>query len=116
MLWCTPPGATIPSGMWPFKAQGDVSELLERVSTLERRVKALMIDGDDLFDRFKRLSGKIAKRGEREDAEASPSDEGAQETGLTGAALSPSFSRLTPHQKKIQMQIMMRRNTNGGNA
>lgn len=100
--------------MWPFKAQPGVSELRESVSTLERQLKGLKLDLDDLWDRFNRLSGRLAKRAEREQT---PDLAGSQgESDLTSTSpLSPTFSRLTPHQKQIQFQIMARRKSaNGG--
>ncbi len=99
--------------MWPFKAPVGVSELRESVSTLERQLKGLKLDLDDLWDRFNRLSGRLAKRAAREDtpAEAVPAGESGEE-GL-GSPLSPTFARLTPRQRQIQIQIMHRRG-NGG--
>lgn len=86
-----------------FKATRRLSELEERLDAVERHLKALSLDSDDLYDRFKRMSGRIAKREERETPE--------ELTPETTTA--PNFSRLTPRQKQIQFQLMARRQ-NGG--
>jgi len=107
-------GTTIYGGMWPFKAQPGVSELRESVSTLERQLKGLKLDLDDLWDRFNRLSGRLAKRAEREQTAATEEPAGGSEQVSGELALSPTFSRLTPRQKQIQLQIYQRRTANGG--
>ncbi len=100
--------------MWPFKAQAGVSELRESVLTLERQLRALKLDQDDLFDRFSRLSGKIAKRDAREDTAALAGTNGG-DLVESASALSPTFSRLSPSQKRWQMEILSRRRApNGG--
>jgi hypothetical protein len=100
--------------MWPFKSERGVSELRESVSTLERQLKGLKLDLDDLWDRFNRLSGRLAKRAEREQTPAADSSTGESEPLAGTEALSPTFSRLSPTQRRIQMQILARRAANGG--
>lgn len=100
--------------MWPFKAQVGISELREDLSTVQRQLKALKLDMDDLWDRFSRLSGKLAKRAAREDTPAEGAQLGEGADVDSASALSPTFSRLTPRQKQIQIQIMQRRVGNGG--
>ena len=100
--------------MWPFKAQVGISELREDLSTVQRQLKALKLDMDDLWDRFNRLSGRLAKRAEREQTAATEEPAGGSEAVSGELPLSPTFSRLTPRQKQIQIQIMQRRVGNGG--
>jgi len=100
--------------VWPFKAQVGISELREELSTVQRQLKALKLDMDDLWDRFSRLSGKLAKRAAREDTAAGLDQEGESAAAPAESALSPQFSRLTPRQRQIQIQIMQRRVGNGG--
>lgn len=100
--------------MWPFKAQPGISEVREDLSTVQRQLKALKLDMDDLWDRFSRLSGKLAKRAAREDTTTEAGQPGESELPSEAGALSPTFSRLTPRQKQIQIQIMQRRVGNGG--
>jgi hypothetical protein len=100
--------------VWPFKAEPGVSQLREEVATLTRQLKGLKLDLDDLWDRFNRLSGRLAKRAAREDTPPEAGPTGESEELATSSALSPQFSRLTPRQKQIQMQIVQRRLGNGG--
>ena len=100
--------------MWPFKAQARVSELREELAEVKGQLKRQKLDLDDLWDRFSRLSGRIAKRNAREDnADAVPASE-AEEVAATTVPLSPSFSRLSPHQRRVQSQILARRANGGG--
>jgi len=100
--------------MWPFKAEAGVSKLRDELAENSRQLRTLKLDLDDLWDRFNRLSGKLAKRAAREDTVAATTDTGeSQETSTS--LLSPTFSRLSPSQKRIQMEIMARRRApNGG--
>ena len=107
-------GTTICGTVWPFKAQPGISEVREDLSTVQRQLKALKLDMDDLWDRFSRLSGKLAKRAAREDTAAGLDQTGESAEPSTDLPLSPTFSRLTPRQKQIQLQIMQRRVGNGG--
>jgi len=100
--------------VWPFKAQPGISEVREDLSTVQRQLKALKLDMDDLWDRFSRLSGKLAKRAAREDTAAGLDQEGESPGLSSEPPLSPQFSRLTPRQRLIQAQIMQRRISNGG--
>lgn len=109
-------GTTICGTVWPFKAQPDISRVEEDLSTVQRQLKALKLDMDDLWDRFSRLSGKLAKRAAREDTPATDSSPGEEPDVLANGSSSPTFSRLTPRQKAIQIQIMHRRLGNGGST
>jgi|SRR5216684_410509 len=114
MLYSVVSGTTICGTVWPFKAEPGISEVREDLSTVQRQLKALKLDMDDLWDRFSRLSGKLAKRAAREDTAAGLDQEGESAPASPEAALSPTFSRLTPRQRLIQTQIIQRRFSNGG--
>ncbi len=102
--------------MWPFKAQAGVSELRDDLSEAKRQLKAVKLDLDDLWDRFNRLSGKLAKRAAREDTPDLAGNTG-ESPDLSTSALSPTFARLSPSQRRIQLQILARRGAaNGGNG
>lgn len=106
-------GTTIGSVFERFKLQRRVSELEDRLSAAERQLKGLTLDSDDLFDRMKRLHGRVAKRDEREQTNLQEMPtEGAAESSQT-LALSPTWSKLTARQRQVQMQILHRR-ANGG--
>lgn len=99
--------------MWPFRAPSGVSELKEELENTKRQLRGLKSDVDDLWDRFRRLQGRLAKRGELSETEPHSVEQGASGEATTGA-LSPTFSRLSPTQRRIQLQIMQRRQMNGG--
>jgi hypothetical protein len=113
-LYTVASGTTICRTVWPFKAEPGVPQLREEVSTLTRQLKGLKLDLDDLWDRFNRLSGRLAKRAAREDTSPTEEPAGGSEAVSGELPLSPTFSRLTPRQKQIQIQIMQRRVGNGG--
>ena len=100
--------------MWPFKSEIGVSKLRDEVAETQRQLRTLKLDMDDLWDRFNRLSGKLAKRAAREETPTEAGQPGESEDGVANAPLSPTFTRLTPRQRLIQAQIMQRRISNGG--
>ena len=103
--------------MWErFKALRRISELEERVAGCERHLKAVQLDYDDLYDRMKRLSGRVAKRDEREQAAEDRAPIARGEDLTATSVLSPGFSKLTPRQRQIQYQIMQRRANGGANT
>lgn len=90
-----------------------LSDLEERLERAERTLRGLALDQDDLFDRWKTMNGRIAKRYAADhNAEASASTE-AEEAATTSLSASPTWAKLTARQKQIQMQILHRRG-NGG--
>lgn len=99
--------------MWPFKAQPVATTLVEDLERLKREMRGLKSDIDDLWDRFRRLQGRLAKRWEKDDTppELGTNGEGASDST---SPLSPTFSRLTDRQKQLQLQIMKRRAGMGG--
>jgi len=100
--------------MWPFKAEIGVSKLRDELAENSRQLRTLKLDLDDLWDRFNRLSGKLAKRAAREDTLDQAGNNGGEQVE-SASALSPTFSRLSPQQRRIQMEILSRRRApNGG--
>lgn len=51
-------------------------DLLARIETLERAQKALAVDWDEYYERFRRLLAKLAKRAADEERRASEGDAG----------------------------------------
>ncbi len=100
--------------MWPFKSESGVSKLRDEVAETQRQLRTLKLDMDDLWDRFNRLSGKLAKRAAREETPTEAGQPGESQIEGTTSALSPTFARLTPRQRLLQAQIMQRRIANGG--
>lgn len=100
--------------MWPFSKDSSVSQLSAEVETLKRDMRNLRLDWETTYEKIRTLMARLAKRADKLDTPASPGTEGEGETAIE-SPLSPTFSRLTPRQKQIQLQIMQRRaGLNGG--
>lgn len=48
------------------------THILERLEALERKFKVVELEWEDMFDRFRRLHAKLARRQAREEAPESP--------------------------------------------
>jgi hypothetical protein len=96
--------------VWPFRAKATNSDLLERLSDLERRFKQLEGEWDDHYDKQRRMLGRIVKshaKLEEKDAAAVDSE---IPSGLDGAVPEGNgHGFLTPRQKQLQQQILRRR-------
>ncbi len=99
--------------MWPFSTPASVSKLQERLETVERDMRNLRLDWEATYEKIRTLMARLAKRAEKLDT-ASPGLATGESEEIVPAALSPTYSRLTPRQKQIQIQIMQRRKANGG--
>ena len=94
--------------MWPFKAQAVDTKLSERVERLERDFRELKLDWEMMYDKCRKLMQRIAKRAEVvENAEHANNGGSAEE--VPPDTLSPTWSKLSPRQKQIQMQVLARR-------
>lgn len=51
--------------MWPLTGRRQGPDLTPRVEVLERRIKALEIEWDEWYDKYRRLYARLAKRVER---------------------------------------------------
>lgn len=107
-------GTTMGCGMWPFKPQAGVSELQDELETVKRDMRNLRLDWETTYEKIRTLMARLAKRAEKLDTAAELGTGEAQEPDSTSVA-SPTFSRLTPRQKAVQLQVMNRRaGLNGG--
>ena len=88
-----------------FKAIRSLGEHEERLDKLEAFQKSAVLDWDELYDKCRHLMGRVAKERARMEALQVPSQE--EPDAATDGANGSSF--LTPHQRKIQRQIMIRR-------
>ena len=98
-----------------FNQARRISELEEELSKVKRRVDEVELDWANYLDKFKRIVNRIAKRAEIvENHERQEADEltGDQPAPLSGA--SPTWARLTPRQRQVQMSILQRRANGGG--
>lgn len=92
-----------------------ISALEEECARLKRRVDEVELDWANYLDKFKRIVNRIAKRAEVvENAERLESNtpDGAEALPTNGSA--PLWGRMSPTQRRIQMQILARRQANGG--
>jgi len=111
-IWIVFDLAVLP--MWPFCSDVNVSKLLERVETLERDMRNLRLDWETTYEKIRTLMARLAKRADSLNTAAEAGQPGEAEVEGTTPPLSPTFARLTPRQKQIQIQIMQRRVGNGG--
>jgi hypothetical protein len=65
--------------IWPFDRKQTEPALGERVAQLEKQVKALTLEWDEWYDKYRRLYARIAKRQERDEAVEPESREDAPE-------------------------------------
>lgn len=115
--------------MWPFdsspteKTQKRLVSFEERISDLERRMKAIELEWELAYEKLHTYLGRIAKRAEKLHNEAesaqrlAPLDEEETlvEEELPGnGAISPTYGRLTARQRQAQAHILARRAHKGG--
>ncbi len=110
-VWVSVSLAVLP--MWPFSQDAGISKLIERVETLERDMRNLRLDWETTYEKIRTLMARLAKRADSLNTAHEAGQPGEGTEVLPTAELSPTFSRLTPRQKQIQQQIMVRRQ-NGG--
>ncbi len=98
---------------WMFSGKKERSEpedTTARLERLEKQVKMLEVEWNEVYDKFRQLHMRVAKRVQRLDqAEADEATgNGAGETLEATSASGPST--LSPRARLIQQQILERRN------
>lgn len=89
-----------------FKAKKRLSELEERVETLERTCKQVRLEWDDAYERMIKLQQRITKRAQVvERAEAEEAEDEVEQSGT----VDESALTMTPRQRTIQAQILAQR-------
>lgn len=107
-------------GLWDRfrteKSQKSLLELWERTEILEREMKNLKLEWNNTYDKLNTMMARTARRAEKmhelaeNDLKLAPDDSHA----LTASEML-AMDRLGPAQRRIQMQILMRRKAaNGG--
>lgn len=48
--------------MWPFRRKEPSPDLIERIETLERGLRAIRLEWEETYDKVARMMGRIAKR------------------------------------------------------
>ena len=87
-------------------------ELVERVDEIENSMKSIDLEWSSVYDKFRSIVARMAKRQEREGPQAPEPDAESQEaSGGAGTQPDASFlgAGLTAHQKAIQQKILKRR-------
>jgi hypothetical protein len=99
------------------KAQERLTDLEERVKELERHKKSLEMEWELAYDKLHKMLGRLSKRTEmmHENAETEGRlHPNAADSENAIIATTPTWSKLSPRQKQIQMQVLQRRRMNGG--
>jgi hypothetical protein len=102
--------------MWPFKSAKPPEDATARLERLEKTVKMLEVEWTEVYDKFRQLHMRVAKRVQRleqapetETAQRAEGDETIQPSGLEGA------SSLSARQRELNARILARRQR-GGNG
>jgi hypothetical protein len=95
-----------------LKLRKALSEVTERLETVERQLKATKLEWEDTYDRLRRLMGRVAKRALRD--EANVDSEAVEDTAPAPERPSTFGGGLTPRQRELQQQILRRRAGFGG--
>jgi hypothetical protein len=97
---------------WIFSGKKERSEpedATERLERLEKRVKMLEVEWNEVYDKFRQLHMRVAKRVQRLD-QAEADEPQANGTGEAEVPSSGVPSTLSPRARIIQQQILERRN------
>ncbi len=89
----------------------DSEETREKVENLRIEMRRLQEEWTDVYSKFRVMHLRVAKQVQRLDEHSSQEEpQGAESDGNNGVPDSPTFSLLSPHQQKLQREIMARRN------
>jgi hypothetical protein len=101
---------------WMFsgkKQRSEPEDTTERLERLEKLVRSLEIEWNEVYDKFRQLHMRVAKRVQRLD-QAEADEAAGNETGETEVSTSGVPSTLSPRLRTIQQQILERRNRAAG--
>jgi len=85
-----------------------VRDLAERVETLERNLKGLKLEWDDVLDRMVRMKQRIVKAERDMAARADTAD--TENTHLSDEAVARGATSLSDRARVVNAQILARRN------
>jgi hypothetical protein len=97
--------------MWWSKSKKPPEDSTERLERLEKTVRMLEIEWTDTYDKFRQLHMRVAKRVQR--LEEAPETETTQREESEITAIESGGVSLSERQRKLQEQIMQRRNRSG---
>jgi hypothetical protein len=89
-------------------------DLRPRVEILEKRLRELDVEWTDVYDKFRNLHMRVARRVKV--LEEDSSHEEPQGAGGEESAAGPMFSTLSPRAREAQRQILARRARGGQNG
>jgi len=89
----------------------DAEETRERVEELRVAVRRLDEEWTEVYGKFRVLQMRVAKQVQRREENSSHEEpQGAESDGNNGIGDNQTFSLLSPHQQRLQREIMARRN------
>jgi phage shock protein A len=86
--------------MWPFNTKStgkQQADIVERLETVERAMRALQLDWDDAYDKMRTLTARFTKRAQQIEKSAQQEE---PESGTPGGS-ETGFSRLDPVSQRI---------------
>ena len=88
--------------MW-WKSTRKEKDIVERLETLERAMKALYLDWDDAYDKMRTLTARFTKRAqqiEKHEAEAEPVNASRTGSTIVSSALDPVSRRILERRSR----------------
>jgi hypothetical protein len=95
-----------------FKSKKPPEDTTDRVERLEKAMRQLEIEWTDTYDKFRRLHMRVAKQVQRLD-QAPETESTQREEGDTGDLNNTAQGSLSERHRKLQEQILLRRNRSG---
>jgi hypothetical protein len=93
----------------------DTTELLERVDELARQFRRLEEEWTDVYSKFRVMQMRVAKQVQRLDESSQEEPQGVGDGETTSESLEAGrMASLSPRLRKIQEQILARRNREKG--
>jgi len=89
-------------------------DLRERIEKLEKRMQGIDIEWTDVYDKFRNLHLRVARRVKVLEESSSQEEPQGEESEATPEAQSPMFTSLSPRAQEVQRQILQRRNRGNG--
>ena len=92
--------------MWRLYSDSRVSGLEERIEKLENALRQSALDFDELYQKCRKLLGRVVKERASIEAHETPKEPAKLEAAPNGGT---PRGFLTDHQKEIQQNILRRR-------
>jgi len=87
----------------------DTTPLRERIEDVEKAMRRLQEDWTETYGKFRTLQLRVAKQVQRIEEDEAPPTEEAQGAGSDATMGSPAGASLSPRQRQVQNEILMRR-------